>query len=181
MSGILLVLLPVACSDSGLSLTEYASQIDQMVEAKSLQIDALEADLSSQPPGVDRTKAYWEGRAAAGVMLLEELETIDPPREVAELHAATLDIMSRYVAAEGEYAVRAGSVQTMAELEASAEAEAVMAVEGEIIAMCRAAQATFDDTADGAAFAVPPWIPPELREVIRVAFRCAGDASPREP
>jgi hypothetical protein len=145
-----------------------------MVERKAWQMDALEAELSSVAPGLERTQTYWEGRAAAGVELLEALRVLEPPQQVAELHTATLDIMSRYVVAEEAYAAQAAIAETMSELELSAEARAVQVVEEDIRGICRQAQARFDETSTREVLSDVPWIPTELQEVIHVAFRCSA-------
>jgi hypothetical protein len=159
-------------------LTDYASEVEQMVETKAWQMDALDAELSAVRPGLGRTQVYWEGRVAAGVELVEKLQVLQPPEQVAELHAATLGIMSRYVAAEEAYAARAGIVETMSELELSAEAQAVRVVEDDIRAICRQAQTTFDETNKREVLSGVPWIPTELKEVIHVAFRCSAEEKP---
>ena len=38
--------------------------------------------------------------------------------------------------------------------------------------LCRATQAEFDATQDREGFGSVPWIPPEMKEVIQVAFGC---------
>jgi hypothetical protein len=180
-ASILAALLLAGCSSGELTLTEYASEVEDMVAEKASRLDVLGTNLASQPPGLERTRAYWQGRAEAGAALLEQLDNLDPPGQITDLHTTTRGIMARYVAAEGAYAERAKTAGSIEELEASAEARAVGEVEGEIIALCRAAQAQLDATADREAFTDLPWIPPELQEVVQVAFRCASGESVTTP
>ncbi len=40
------------------------------------------------------------------------------------------------------------------------------------MALCAAAQADIDATADRDAFAHTPWTPPQMNQVVQVTFRC---------
>lgn len=55
------------------------------------------------------------------------------------------------------------------------EGVAARAADADAIAVCLAAQAEFDQTADRADLANAPWIPAEMKEVILVAFGCEVD------
>ena len=49
------------------------------------------------------------------------------------------------------------------------------AVDAESLAICDAAQASIDATQDRDAFSDTPWIPPEMKEVIEVTFKCRAE------
>ena len=52
------------------------------------------------------------------------------------------------------------------------EGQASLAVLEEVYAFCRASQAEFDATDDREDLEDVPWLPPEMSEVIKVAFGC---------
>jgi hypothetical protein len=97
---------------------------------------------------------------------------------MTELQAVALDIFSRLTTAERGLAGRAadlGSADELSLLWESPEAVAMVAVDEEAIAICQAAQAQADATADREAFADYPWISPELQEVVQVFFGCTKE------
>jgi hypothetical protein len=45
----------------------------------------------------------------------------------------------------------------------------------EVTQICVVAQGAFDETVDREAVAEVPWMPPEMKEVVRVAFGCSDE------
>jgi hypothetical protein len=164
-----------SCGGSELTLTEYAEQIEGHTTALFLTLDDLTAEGTFAAPTVAEVQDVYSGVAAAFHRLLDGLREVEPPQDVAELHAESLEMAARLAAAGDAMALRAEAVESPDELGAlfdSPEAGAVEAASEEIITFCLQRQAEFDATADREAFADTPWIPPEMQEVILVAFGC---------
>jgi hypothetical protein len=170
-----LALVVASCGGGELTLTEYAGEVEGLVTHVSGRIDDLEAEWESAIPTVESTQAYLNARVAARQEFLEGFGALEPPEEVTEMHTVALDILTRLTAAEEAWARRAEDIETTDELSLlwdSPEALALQAVDEEAIAICRAAQAQFDSTADREVFADFPWVPPELQEVVLVFLGC---------
>jgi hypothetical protein len=175
-----LVIVVASCGGGELTLTEYAEEVEGLTTTMYRTLNDLTAELAAkvQPPEVptaEDIQTLYAAVAAAYRDLLGGLEAIDPPKEVAELHTDSLDIMTRLAAAQEAFARRATEVETENELSLLWETPEFLAAESaqeEIVAFCQAAQARFDATADREVFADAPWIPPEMQEVVLVAFGC---------
>jgi hypothetical protein len=156
-------------------MSEYASETAVLVNRVDGRLDAHAEELFSGPPSLEGTRVYLEDRVAGYRELVEGINSLDPPEQVADLHVTFLEILGRLLVAEEERAAFAETVDSVAELDQvweGPEAEAVREIAQEAMAICVAAQAQFDATADREVFADLPWIPPEMREVVVVAFGC---------
>ena len=172
-----LALVLVACGGGTLTLSEYGEQGEQLVIEVSQRVDALDAALESDDQTVDSVQAYWDERVEARRDFSEGLAALEPPDEAAELHAIVVDVFNRLTAAEESLAARVTSLETVsgpAEWWATQEGQAARAVDEEVPQICVAAQGAFDETADREAVVDVPWMPPEMKEVVRVAFGCPG-------
>jgi hypothetical protein len=174
-----LVLVIASCSGGGeLTLNEYAIQIEELVTTMNGEIDDVEAVLRAQVATVESTQSFLDARLAARYEFLDSFQTLEPPEEAAEMHAAALDIVTKLTTAEEAIARRADQIETQAELDRlweGPEAMAANAVDDEAIAICQAAQAQMDSTADQEVFGDVPWIPSELQEVVLVFFGCTKE------
>ena len=173
--GTSLALILMACGGGSLSAAEYAARAEALVSVLAAEFESLDAELGSQTPSLDAAHSYWERRLAARVKLLDGIRALDPPDELADFHAAALDLFGRINSAEEDVAARVGSFQTAADLERTwqtPEGQAAQAVLQEVFALCRSAQTTFDDTDNRGSLKDVPWIPPEMKEIIRVSFGC---------
>ena len=170
-----LALALAACGGGTLTLSEYGEQGEQLVVEVSQRVDALDAELDSEEQTVDTVRTYWDERVEARRDFLEGLEALEPPEEAAELHAIVVDIFNRLTVAEESLAARVTSLETVsgpAEWWATPEGQAARAVDEEVTHICVVAQGAFDETVDREAVADVPWMPPEMKEVVRVAFGC---------
>ena len=173
------VLCPVvlaACGGGGLTLSEYATDVDTLIERVDGRLDAHAEEFFSGPPTVEGTRVYLDDRVAGYHEMVDGIDALDPPEEVVDLHRALQEILSRILVAEEERAAVAATVRSVDELDQVWEgptAQAVRAAEEEAIVLCRATQERFDDTEAGGDEAFGgPWIPAELQEVVRVALGC---------
>lgn len=174
------LVLAISSCGSDLTATEYGEQVEGLTTTMYRRLDNLGAELASEAPTVEVFQALFSGQAAAHRELLDGLQAIEPPKEIAELHAVSVDIMTRLTAAEEALAQRAEDVETMDELSLlmdSPEFLAANAAQQEIIAFCQAMQAKFDATTAREAFVDVPWMPSELQEVVVVAFGCDTEGS----
>jgi hypothetical protein len=170
-----LALVLVACGGGTLTLSEYGEQGEQLVVDVSQRVDALDAELESEDQTLESVRAYWDQRVEARKDFSEGLEALEPPEEATELHAIVVDIFNRLTVAEGSLAARVTSLETVsgpADWWATPEGQAARAVDEEVTQICAVAQGAFDETVDREAVADVPWMPPEMKEVVRVAFGC---------
>ena len=167
-----------ACGGGTLTLSEYGEQGEQLVIEVSQRVDALDAELESEDQTVDSVRAYWDERVQARRDFSEGLEALEPPDEAAELHAVVVDMFNRLTLAEESLAARVTSLETAsgpAEWWATPEGKVARAVDEEVTQICVVAQGAFDETVDREAVADVPWMPPEMKEVVRVAFGCSDE------
>ena len=173
-----LALVLVACGGGTLSLSEYGEQGEQLVIDVSQRVDALDAELGSEDQTLDSVRAYWDQRVEARRDFSEGLEALEPPEEATELHAVVVDMFNRLTVAEESLAARVTSLETVsgpAEWWATPEGQAARAVDDEVTQICVVAQGAFDETVGREAVAEVPWMPPEMKEVVRVAFGCSDE------
>ena len=172
---VVLACLVVACGGGSLSLQEYGTQAEELVVVVTVRIDSLDAELDSYAQTDEGAQTYWTRRLDARVEFLEGLESLDPPDDAVELHGIVIDLFGRLNAAEEALAARVATMETgigPAHWWDTPEGQAANAVDEEVSSICYVAQAEFDKTEGRAAFADTPWIPSEMKEVVRVAFGC---------
>ena len=161
-----------ACSSS-MTLGEYAEEIEHLIATMNQRIDDGEAEVAVDPT-LERAQSYAIDRLDARHDFIEALDALEPPAEVADLHATALDIFTRLVAAETVLADLVMVADSFEEADAvwiTSQGEAFRKLDEEALALCAVVQADFDATQQREAFADMPWIPPEMKEVIAVAFR----------
>lgn len=158
------------------SLTEYATELEAAVTEMNGQLDDLDAELS-ETTDIEQVKRYAEERVTARYAFVRFLETLDPPSNVSDLHDAALGIMGRVADAESALADYVSEVNSLTEIEdfwSTPLGIAARSADAEAIELCLAAQAELDTT-ERSDLAGVPWIPPELKEVVEVAFGCIAE------
>ena len=170
-----LLVVGVAACGGDLTLTEYATRIEAAVAAMNVRVDELDVAIA-ESASMDEVWALWDQRVAAREELVAEARALDPPESAAEMHEVAVDIMGRLAATEAAMRVHAEdeTITHLGEVWDTAEGQAARAVDEEAIAICQAAQAFFDGTADRQILAEVPWISSELKEVVEVAFGCTA-------
>ncbi len=91
------------------------------------------------------------------------------------MHTYALDVFGRLIEAERAMAAQVEADGVTAEHWGwwnTPQGAAARAIDNEGIALCIAAQEDFDATQDRQALSDTPWIPTEMREVVRVAYGC---------
>lgn len=175
----MVLLLGVAAAACGgkPSLTEYAAEMETAVYDMNAQIDALGAEVSGSPD-LEQLKHYWTERVRVRDEFMAILESLDPPDQVRDLHESSLGIIGRLTNAETDLADYVSGLDSPTDFDAiwsSPLGVAATTADTEAIALCQAAQADFDRTKERADLSDVPWIPPELREVVTVAFGCLAE------
>lgn len=176
MAGLLLVGL-VACGGDSLSSSEYATGLEDEVVAMNTRLDQIDTELETAA-SVDEASQLWDQRIAARQRFVDYLETVDPPASGTELHAAASDILGRLTEAEAAMGALADEYETLAflgQIWNTPEGQAARAVDEEAVAICRAAQASFDETAGREVLADVPWVTSDMKEVIDVVFGCTAE------
>lgn len=175
---ICLTLLVAGCGDGELTMSEYATQIESLITTMNAKIDTLDAEITSQESTLEDAQDFWEAKLVARRELIAGFESIEPPQDAAEMHASAIAIVARLTDTDEAVAELVGTMETEEELGLLLESQEFLATEAvdvEAIAMCQAAQAEFDSTADREVFGDAPWIPSELREVVLVGFGCTKE------
>jgi len=178
--GTMLIVMSLVLAGCGgqLSLSEYSEQTERLVHTMNEGLDDAHRVLNSSAETVETIQVHLSRRAELRRDFVEEFRVLEPPDSIADFHAFALDLTTRLAAAEAALAEKAASLETMDQMEAlsrSAEASAFEEIDAESIAMCRAAQVRLDATSSAEALAGMLWIPPEMQEVVIVAFRCTAE------
>ena len=168
-------LLLAACG-GGSGLTEYADQLESAVTDMNARLDELDAQLP-EDADLDEVKHYADERLEARNRFVGVLEGLEPPDSVRDLHIAAVGIMSRLTDAEAALAAYTEDLDTLegaGDLWATPLGVAARSADAEAIELCLAAEQELDTTERSELEGVP-WIPPELKEVVQVAFGCVAD------
>ena len=169
-------LLGTACSSEP-SLKEYSEEIEHHLSTMHARIDANDRAIPSAET-LESTRAWAFERRAARTEFLEAFSNLTPPEEAAELHETALGILKRLLAAESAMAVLMETSDSIARVGALWETptgQAARVVDQDAVRICQSVQATLDSTVDREALEDLPWVPPEMREVISVAFGCTQE------
>lgn len=168
--------LAVGCSSTP-TLSEYAEDVESLATAMNTELDALDAQYG-EISDISLARTYAADRLAARRAFTEGLAGLTPPEPVAALHEEALDLITEVVATEAAVATRLDTLDTLegvGDLWDSPEGSAARAADQRLILLCEAAQDTFDRTAAGAEYEGVPWIPAEMKEVVRVTFGCRAE------
>lgn len=169
-------LLVQACSSEA-SLTVYAEDAETLVTTMNARIDELDTAIAGSND-LETVQWFAGERIAARIAFLDGLGALDPPDGLAEFHAAALDIIGRLVAAESVLNDRVQAMQADpvgVDMWATPEGQAARIADAEAIKLCLAAEAELDTNGEGAKLDGVPWIPPEMKETVRVAFGCVAE------
>ena len=169
------VLVLAGCGDGTQTLSEYSEEVTDLILTFDAELDAEAEEYSAIAPDVEGAQAYFQARVDGYRTIVDDVADLRPPDEVVDLHDALQEILGRLLETEEARAEFADTISDVADLDQvweGAEAQAVLAAEQEAIVLCYAAQEQFDDTAEREGLQGVPWMPPEMKEVVRVALNC---------
>ena len=169
--GCLAVLL-ARCGGGRLSLTEYAETLEAIASELSEQLEVGDVRMSTGTPTVEDAREVLTDAVDVRAEFQEALTALDPPDDVADLHADLVDLHAQIISAQEAFAARTETATGLEELEQSAEAQAYRAMVAESVSVCEEFQARIDATADRDVFVDTPWIPADLKEVVEATFGC---------
>ncbi len=170
-----LALAVAACGGGRLTLSEYASEVESLVADMESRFTSIDADWEAQAPTVEGARDYWDRRLEIREDFLARVGELSPPEEVESQHETALDLFGRITVADEALAARAAIYETLTdhwEWVGTPEGHAAEAVLAEVYSFCRASQEEYDATADREALEDVPWVPPEMQQVVKVAFGC---------
>ena len=182
-------LLLTACGGGEMSLNEYVEQVDAVFQQGISEYEVLVATPEGKVllVGQGDHMGFSEDGAQLSDFTPQDLHvamarvaeiqadameiaaTIEPPEQVAELHA----LFFRELPIE-ELAARAGTAADWDELSASPEMasyRAALAADNEV---CAEFQAKLDATTARGAFSDTPWMPSELTEIVEYGLGCGS-------
>jgi hypothetical protein len=166
----LLVLMAAGCGGGGPSIEEYAAEVEGLLGSMNRQIQAL----GDVPATLGAIADYLEERVGLREEFVSGLRSLDPPKEAVEVHDAAIELVERLAVAEAAVVAQAAEERTVPGLNASEEMVALMDLDLEAQAFCRAVEEEWD-TSENAPFENTAWMPGSLRDVVRITFDC-GDA-----
>ncbi len=167
------IILISACGGSA-SVPAYAEDIEALITTMNARLDQLDESLSAAPD-LDEVKTYYSERVAARDEFLSAFRELDVPESALDLHTEGLEILSRLAEAERLLSTMVAGLEAAVDIDAiwsTPEGLAARKADARAILLCEAAEENFDSTSARAEFADVPWIPQEMKEVIRVAFGC---------
>ncbi len=164
-----------ACGSGEMTITEYATEVEALVGDMTARFAGIDAEWTSQPPSVARAQEYWEARLEIRNDFLDGIGQLRPPEAVIDQHEAALAVFQRMTDADvalrdvvDEYDFIDDHWQWVD----TPEGRAADAVLEDVFAFCRASQEEFDATEERESFEEMPWLPAQMKEVVRVAFGC---------
>ena len=164
-----------ACSSSTPTVAEYAEEIEELVADMEARFAEADAAWEAQTPSLDDALAYWDERLDIRSDFLSDLEDVEYPPEVAEMHESSLELFRRITAADVAIAESVQFYDDVTEHRQwrdTPEGQASLAILEEVYEFCRTSQADFDATSGREGLEDVPWLPPEMSQVIKVAFGC---------
>jgi hypothetical protein len=167
--------LVLAACGGTMSLTEYAEALEAAAADASSRFDSVIATLNSADSTLQDVQLAVKEAAVIGSDLLADLEALDPPGELAELHALLLELDREVVAAQLVWAESADRAQSVADVLQSPETQAMLRSNESALAVCRRIQDALDATTERAVFEDVPWLPSELSESVEVALGCSSN------
>lgn len=168
-----LSLLLVACSDSGLSMSEYGDRLDEIRATYEPQAEAAWIEFLQLPePTTGDLKTLADREVAVRSEIEESIRELDAPDEIADLHDLLADWITAMREAGEGLGVTAGTAGSWDELLQSAEYQTFETTLTGGAEVCNEFQAKLDATAARGIFADTPWIPSDMTDVADAVIGC---------
>ncbi len=146
-----------------------------MVSEMETDFARIDTAWEAEPATLQGALDYWDQRLRIRNEFLDGITDLEPPPEIAGTHAASLEIFGRITAADEALASRVAEYDQVTEHRQwldTPEGAASLAILDEVFAFCRLSQEEFDATTDREGLHDAPWVPPEMKETVKVAFGC---------
>jgi hypothetical protein len=173
---IVIAILASSCA-SEISLPEYAEEVEALVTAMNARLDELDAELVDTAD-LSGIKEYASERVEARTVFLSGMKELDAPEAVVDLHTEAISIMGRVVETEGTLSDMVQDLDSVSDVDSiwnTPEGVAARTADERAVVLCEAAQETLDSTDSGSELEGVPWIPPEMKRIVRVAFGCHAE------
>jgi hypothetical protein len=161
----------VGCGGGDLSMADYAESVEALAFEMSAQLEESDAQVVAAPT-IETLREVLPRALDVRAEFQEGVTALVPPDELADLHTDLVGLHARIIVAQGALAARAETATGFEELDESAEALAYRATQTESESLCQDLQERIDATADRAVFVDVPWIPGDMKEVVKVTFGC---------
>jgi hypothetical protein len=166
-----LAVLLLACGGGEASLNEYT----ETLQARAFELgERLGAGdfLVTETPTIETVREVLTEALDLRVEFQEDLNSLRPPDEVADIHADMVDLHARIIAAQEALAAKAKTANALEELDQSEQAQAYRAIQTESTSLCRELQARIDVAAALPTFGMEAWVPGNLKEAVDLTFGC---------
>ena len=173
---IAIAVLASSCA-SEISLPEYAKEVEALVTTMNARLDGLDTEFSDAED-LDDIKEYARERVEARAVFLSGMKELDAPEAVADIHGEAIAIMDRVAETEGTLSEMIQKLDSVSDIDSiwdTPEGVAARAADERAVVLCEAAQDTLDSTDSGSDLEDVPWIPPEMKQIVRVAFGCHAE------
>ena len=173
---IVIAVLGSSCA-SEMSLPEYAEEVEALVTTMNARLDELDAEFVNTAD-LNNIKEYARERVEARTAFLSGMKELDAPEAVVDLHTEAISIMGRVVETEGTLSDMVQDLDSVSDADSiwnTPEGVAAQAADERAVVLCQAAQETLDSTDSGSELEGVPWIPPEMKQIVRVAFGCHAE------
>ncbi len=164
-----------ACGGGTQTLSEYSEEVSNLILTLDFELDTKAAEYFEIAPDVEGAKEYFRARVDGYSGIVDDVADLRPPDEVVELHDTLQEILDRLLETEEVRTAFVETISDVADLDLAwegPEAQAVLDAERQAIVLCYAAQERFDATAEREGLQNVPWMPQEMKEVVRVALNC---------
>jgi hypothetical protein len=171
MAFLFLGLLVAACAGRALSLTEYTERVQSMGYTMLAEFDELETQWASATT-VEDGQIVLNRAVTIRTDLHNGLTDLNPPEVFAEGHADLVELLGRVLAATQIWAASSEMASSLDELQSSSEALAYWELDADMVLLCTEFESKLDAMAEREVFADVPWIPGDMKEVVKFAGGC---------
>jgi len=169
-AGCLSVML-LACSGGELSVTDYSEKVEELAFELSSRLEEGDAQVTDTPT-IETAREVITQALDPRAEFQEALTVLDPPNEMADLHADMVELHARIITAQTAFATEADAASEFDELDQSEQAQAYRAIQTESALLCREFQARIDAAAANPTFGMENWAPGGMKDAVEVTFGC---------
>jgi len=166
-----IIFVSTACGGGALSLTEYTERVQSLGYTMLADFDELETQWASATT-VEEGQIVLNRAVTIRTDLQNGLTDLNPPEVFAEGHADLVELLGRVLAATQIWAASSEMASSLDELQSSSEALAYWELDADMVLLCTEFESKLDAMAEREVFADVPWIPGDMKEVVKFAGGC---------